>query len=402
MSSLKSFLNNYYSYGLLLLFFISLFFGGKIVVWSLLFVVLTIVFSLIKNGFKFKKSIPLLLLIAFYLWHILSYFYSTNKVVATFDLEVKMSIILFPLLFVGLKKLQFGNVLILSKIFVMSAFIVSVVLLWFSLTHRFETGYMLYYMEYSRYLHPSYITLYLDFGIILSIYLISKTKSIYAIALVIIAIVLSMINIYFIDSKSGYIVTIIMILFSVLFFSYRKSRLYTISGLVAMLIISFFVLKNNYRFQTTYKALINYDMVFENPETVSSSTGMRLLAWDATINIIKENVIIGVGAGDIKDNLIENYKEKNYKHLEEYKLNVHNQFLETWLGQGIIGLFLLLLVFIVPFISAIKHKNYILQGFLIIVFINFMFESMLNVQAGTVFFGFFYSLLVVLDDETND
>jgi len=397
MNDTKSFLKKYYSYSPLLLFFISLFFGGKIVVLSLVLVVVSIIFSMVKNGFKFKKNIPLLLLIGFYIWHLIGYFYSINKGVASFDLEVKMSIILFPLLFIGIKESFLDKTLLLSKLFVFSTFIAGIVLLYFSLIHRFETGYMLYYMDYSRFLHPSYITLYLDFGIILSIYLISKTKSFLSISLILLSIILSLINIYFIDSKSGYIVTAVMILFSVLFFSYSKSKLITISGLVVMVLISFFVLKNNYRFQTTYVALTNYKSAFDNPESVSSSTGMRLLAWDAAIDIIEKNAIFGVGAGDIKDDLIDVYKKKNYTHLEEFKLNVHNQFLETWLGQGFIGFVLLLLVFIVPFIDAIKHKNFILQGFLLIVFINFMFESMLNVQAGTVFFGFFYSFLVVLD-----
>ena len=63
--------------------------------------------------------------------------------------------------------------------------------------------------------------------------------------------------------------------------------------------------------------------------------------------------------------------------------------------QGIIGLFILLLMFIIPFIDAIKQKNIVLQTFLILMFLNFLFESMLNTQAGTIFFGFFYSILVI-------
>lgn len=74
----------------------------------------------------------------------------------------------------------------------------------------------------------------------------------------------------------------------------------------------------------------------------------------------------------------------------ENKLNVHNQFLETMLGQGLPGITLLFLLFFVGLIHSIKNKNWLFFTFILLVGFNYLFESMLNTQAGVVFFGFFF------------
>jgi O-antigen ligase len=74
------------------------------------------------------------------------------------------------------------------------------------------------------------------------------------------------------------------------------------------------------------------------------------------------------------------------------RLNVHNQYIETLIGQGIIGLLWLLSILLLPLIISIKEKKIFFIGFIIITGINLFFESMFNTQAGVIFFAFFYSL----------
>jgi O-antigen ligase len=76
------------------------------------------------------------------------------------------------------------------------------------------------------------------------------------------------------------------------------------------------------------------------------------------------------------------------------QLNSHNQFLQTFLALGLPGILLLLSLFVFPIINSLKTKNYILFCFLVIVFLNFLTESMLETISGVVFFAFFYSLLI--------
>jgi len=79
------------------------------------------------------------------------------------------------------------------------------------------------------------------------------------------------------------------------------------------------------------------------------------------------------------------------------RLNVHNQFLETFVGQGILGDIILLLLLIYPFIQSLKKQNYLFALFLLLIGINFLFESMLNRQAGVLFFAFFYSYFIFVE-----
>jgi O-antigen ligase len=65
--------------------------------------------------------------------------------------------------------------------------------------------------------------------------------------------------------------------------------------------------------------------------------------------------------------------------------NFHNQFLETMVGSGIPGLVLLLAI--IPGILFRKKRAFFLPfSFYIITFIFFMTESVLERQAGLVFF----------------
>ena len=395
----KNIISDNYKYITVIIFFISLFFGGKIVVWALIPLLIFLFVEYKRYGIGFNKTKSLILLIIFYLWHVISVSYSDNLDVASFDLQVKLSLIIFPLIFLFKKDSVLFNRKKIAEIFVFSSIVMSVLLLFNLFAYYVTNNVLLYYMSYSVFLHPSYYALYLDFSVVLAVYLISKTKNKTTIVYYIIAIFLFLINIYFSDSKSGYLATILVLLYIVFYFGLKKSKLITVFSTLLILWISVAVLKNNPRFQTTFRVVKEYQSVIDNPEDKSSSTSMRILAWNASLKIIEENTFFGVGAGDIKQELNKKYKELKYDYLLKYHLNSHNQFLETWLGQGIIGFVLLLLVFVIPFIDAIKRKNIILQTFLLLMFINFLFESMLNTQAGTIFFGFFYSFIVVVNYE---
>jgi len=76
-------------------------------------------------------------------------------------------------------------------------------------------------------------------------------------------------------------------------------------------------------------------------------------------------------------------------------INAHNQFFETLISVGIIGVILLLAYFVVPLILWIKRKrcDMLYFSFLLMIGFNMLFESVFEVQMGIIFFGFFNSLL---------
>lgn len=86
------------------------------------------------------------------------------------------------------------------------------------------------------------------------------------------------------------------------------------------------------------------------------------------------------------------YVENAIKH----DLNAHNQYIDTMISIGIIGLLLLVAYFLIPFVIAIKLKVFdvVYLAFLVIIAINAMFESIFEMQVGIIFFCFFWQVFI--------
>ncbi|MBQ8222587.1 MAG: O-antigen ligase family protein [Bacteroidales bacterium] len=86
--------------------------------------------------------------------------------------------------------------------------------------------------------------------------------------------------------------------------------------------------------------------------------------------------------------------------------NAHNQFSDTIIAVGLIGLLLFISMFLSPIYLWIKNKNFDIVFFslLIIIAFNSLFESVLERQMGIMFFVFFYMLLFhgVFCQQTTD
>ena len=130
------------------------------------------------------------------------------------------------------------------------------------------------------------------------------------------------------------------------------------------------------------------------PET-SKSTSDRVEIWKASLGIIKSNLLTGVGTGDVKDILIAKYKEKNIEGALEYRLNAHNQYIQTFITLGLPGIITLLLMLILPMTLAYRGRYLLYFVFLLLFAINILTESMFETQAGVVWYAFFNVILFV-------
>jgi O-antigen ligase len=126
----------------------------------------------------------------------------------------------------------------------------------------------------------------------------------------------------------------------------------------------------------------------------TESTTARIMLWDSSLELIKENFWWGVGTGDIKDELIQRNYENGYTGIAEKKLNSHNQFLNSHIAIGFFGSLFLMLSVVFNFL---KFKSDELRdwrlGIIIILFVALLPESMLETQAGIIPYAFFLSFL---------
>ena len=121
----------------------------------------------------------------------------------------------------------------------------------------------------------------------------------------------------------------------------------------------------------------------ENNTTLQSSA-IRMIMWNTSWEVWKESFLLGSGTGDYSAELTKrNFNKGNYGVAKE-QLNSHNQFLNTGVQLGAVGVFVLFMLFF----SSIRYflrstwRWMILVGFLI----NFLVESFLETQAGIVLF----------------
>ena len=117
------------------------------------------------------------------------------------------------------------------------------------------------------------------------------------------------------------------------------------------------------------------------------SLSIRLAQWECARNVIQNHWALGVGSGDGQDTLMESYREKGFVEGLRNNYNTHNQYLGTWITLGLPGLILLLLM-LWPW-----ERDELWTCFLVLIFISFLTENMLDTQKGVVFFSFFYALL---------
>lgn len=152
----------------------------------------------------------------------------------------------------------------------------------------------------------------------------------------------------------------------------------------SIFLFSSFLLINNpikSRFETMFSAIGNIQT--KNNKSIESNAA-RILMWNASWNVWKENFLIGTGTGDYNDELVAYNKSKNNLGIVKEELNSHNQFLNTAVQLGILGLSVLVFIFISSYYHSERSISHLL--ILIVFLLNFLVESFLETQAGIVLF----------------
>jgi hypothetical protein len=118
----------------------------------------------------------------------------------------------------------------------------------------------------------------------------------------------------------------------------------------------------------------------------------RIEYWKNAIAIIKENWLIGVGTGDINDEIQKMYEKRNSSLNQDRRLRAHNSYLTFWMTFGIFGLSYFVYMQWALFKKQVKTKNLLGVFFTVITAITFLFEDTLETQMGITYFTLFYAL----------
>ncbi len=336
-------------------------------------------------------------MIFFYALHAIALIYTENKAAGYFELEEKLSFLVFPLILLPIYSYRFDKKHLRLFFFTYIIAVLSAALYCFgqSTLNYLQTSdiQQFFYSNFSVIEHPTYFSMYVITAMILVIAVLIKQwgkiqtwKKIILFLLIpffFLVVVLT-------NSRSGIIVAGIILMGSA-FYPAIKKRKYILSAILFfMLLASVFITKKlmPHVFDRFYGIVevLKADKMEDIKEW--NGTTLRVQIYYSSFEVIKENFWIGVSPGDARDELIQNYKKHGFRHAVDRNYDAHNQFLQSFIGLGIAGFLLVFIILGLPLFYAIRERDYILFFFTLMLFFLFLFESMLQKQAGVMFIVF--------------
>jgi hypothetical protein len=171
------------------------------------------------------------------------------------------------------------------------------------------------------------------------------------------------------------------------------------------------ILSNSSNIRIRFNPIKNSDILYilntdEFPKYyIFTGERRRVLNAKIFLETISEPKIFFFGMGNgsssiyLRDRV--NYYRRNFFAFDPNATpyNFHNQYMETMMDFGIIGLFLLLMVYFQNIKSAFLNSNYLYLAFIILIGFSSLTESILERNKGIVFFAFFSNILLFLPDK---
>ena len=236
--------------------------------------------------------------------------------------------------------------------------------------------------------HPAYFSLNLVLSLFLYLSLLKKTSK-FQRWTVVLSYIVFFVVIYQSGSRAG-LLNLAVLSLGGLFYISRRYFVWWKTTLIALPFIIVFV----FGVVSSEK----FSLVLDHSEQVAVRAPRKVL-WPAALDLALEKPLFGYGIGSSKVAFVSYCKEKSFGHADAVAYNVHNQFLEFVLENGLLGLllFLAMLVFFVRCLPT--HKRWIAIGVIMVFSIALMFESMLLRVAGISTFVSMLLLLVVMSQE---
>lgn len=134
--------------------------------------------------------------------------------------------------------------------------------------------------------------------------------------------------------------------------------------------------------------------VIENQKSTFSGAQLKIQMWGSLYEeIISKNIMFGIGSSVQKERIKDVYKKHQIMAAYENEYNSHNQYIESLIYQGVIGLATLLILYGFYLQYAIKSGNHLLLAMMGVFVIGSLTESILFRQKGVVFFSFIVPFL---------
>ena len=358
--------------------------------------------STVPRLFSEKWRIRTLSFSALYLFYAAGMLYTTNYTYGWFDLEVKLSLLIFPVIFAtsDLEILTRAGRKPVIEVFVAGCIAGSLLFLGHTIFVNVQAGVRdsFYYTNLSWYFHPSYLAMYCVFGfniVMISLFRdFSRLSPVRRAGLFLVILYLEGF-IFLLSSKAGLALLVITGVLFVALMGYKKTglkRVILVSTLMVTVFVAFALV-----FPFAFSRVADTKSVVSPSTTVQTNfengSVARVALWKVSLKQIRENFLFGTGTGDVQDAFLNACLQGKLMVVYSKKLNSHNQYFQTFITLGVFGFGLLVALLLIPAWQSFRKRNYLYFIFLVIFLINMLVESMLETQAGVVFYAFFNVLL---------
>jgi len=265
----------------------------------------------------------------------------------------------------------------------------------FYIEHEFGRRYFFTYTHLAEPLmHPGYLATYLGFGLFASVELLRNRSSRLMMWLYRLSIPLILAFMLLLQARINLIALFMVIVLAALFLAWkRKAYLWLALPLVPVLGLTLFLSFASEEMQSRYFQFpdFSYDISGEN----FNSATYRLAEWKCAGDVIGEHFWLGTGIGDSQQALLDSYRDNEFWQGLEKRYNAHNQYIETSLAGGIIGLALMLIMLFYYCYRAFRQMDYLALSGLIFLLICLLTESMFERMWGVLFFAMIFPLLLM-------
>ncbi|MBK6522301.1 MAG: O-antigen ligase family protein [Sphingobacteriaceae bacterium] len=365
---------------------------------------------------RFLNSKYAILWVGFFFYHALSIIYSDNKKEAQFELEKKLSFLVFPLIFSTTDFITGKNARTILKYFIGACALASVFCLGNATYFYFQGNPSLFVyhgLGSALGFHAVYFSTFIGFCIFALLYhLLQNHKGMKAhVKVGFIALIFFFFVFMILLSSKTIIVTVFFISLGmgIMRFLKRYSKLAVTGAAVLCLVVFAVIIRKtpylNSRFQEIFKE--NYSSVLDRSDYRDFHfTGgtIRVAIWKSVCDVVSEQnaLVFGVGIGDAQKLLTDHYNKIHiypgdailgFKGFTHY--NAHNQYLQFYITLGAVGLIFFLIILLYCYRHALRSRHVLLLSLLILFSAFFFTESALCAHKGVVFFMFFTSLFVL-------
>ena len=382
----------------------------------------------------------LLAFIIFYMLYALSFFWSENQSFAIDDLVLKIPILILPLIMLSNEPLSIKDINKLLLAFALSVILLNCYCFFDALSNYIYNRNIneFFYSSLTVNMHTAYQATFTSFSIfiLVYIYLNKEYKHNWIFSFLVI---LQFLFLFLLSSRLQMLCMSVVTPIFLITHYYLKQKIY-LGFLYTILafVVSYFLVSTPSVLNSRYKLTVSHISSIGND---SQNSDPRKFIWYKAIDVIKHNWLFGVGVGDAKDVLVSSYsiesskpitnhkvdstlnilkaqkwtsdttklnnqlkieseniliqKINKYRHFAKKRYNFHNQYLQTFATVGFFGMIILIYLLSHLFIVSIIKRDYIVLAFLFLIAMSFLTESMLERQAGVVFFTFFYLLLLM-------